>query len=392
MKVKLFLLLATLFVGYIEFIHGASIETILYPQYVDGRTDSNPFAVFVRITGWTGALNREDVAVKVTPISGENYHIWNGSAWGSAYSWGNCPSIKDELDNSGNWEGWIFLKSRGADDAGVVKPFKASATYKTASGWSSEGKITEITSHAVTYLKTTGDNLIAVCYAKADSPAAGKVVAAYANENDSPPSQQPLGIYVVEDNGISEDVSSDPAYPSSPETGYFRLALPRNTTIEKFVTYERIDNNYNEEPEIFDVDTKTEKGYYWETGSSKTKDLEEGDARDISLPVILSSCSVTRKGNRVIIRWSTESEVDIIGWNVYRRSGDRWIRLNRKLISSKGEFGGSYEFLDRRSTTASCLYSLEWVNFDGSRERSKPIKLKPSQRLKASLWAKVKAK
>ena len=397
MKVKLTLLLTPLFVIYAYFAFGATIETVVYPQYVDGREDGNPFAVFVRITGWTTAKSKldsgdwKDITVGANPESGY-YHIWDGQQWNTAYA-KNCFSIKDELDSNGNWEGWIFLKSRGKSG-----PFKAFAARETQAGnWAKA--LEEDGTHVVTLLGGSGQDPIAVCYAKADSPASGKVIAAYANEGDSPPSQQPLGTYAIEDNSIDENVGTDPPYP--PDTndpdyakfgiGYFRLALPRNTTIEKFVSYERIDSNYNGEPEIFDVDTKSEKGYFWVTGDSKTKDLEEGN-KDISLPVILSLHSAEKKGDRVIIRWSTESEVDIVGWNVYRESKDGWVKINSKLIPSKGEMGGRYEFLDPKPSDNPRRYVIEWVNLKGERERSEPITLGRSGRLKAITWAEVKTK
>ena len=106
MKVKLTLLLTPLFVIYAYFAFGATIETVVYPQYVDGREDGNPFAVFVRITGWTTAKSKldsgdwKDITVGANPESGY-YHIWDGQQWNLAHM-EDCFSIKDELDSNGN--------------------------------------------------------------------------------------------------------------------------------------------------------------------------------------------------------------------------------------------------------------------------------------------------
>jgi len=94
----------------------------------------------------------------------------------------------------------------------------------------------------------------------------------------------------------------------------------------------------------------------------------------------------------VIIRWSTESEVGIVGWNVYRESKDGWVKINSKLIPSKGEMGGRYEFLDPKPSDNPRRYMIEWVNLKGERERSEPITLGRSGKLKAITWAEVKTK
>ncbi|HID56372.1 TPA: hypothetical protein EYP37_07570 [Candidatus Poribacteria bacterium] len=113
--------------------------------------------------------------------------------------------------------------------------------------------------------------------------------------------------------------------------------------------------------------------------------------QDASLPVLLSSFAVKRRAGSAIIHWSTESEVEIVGWNVYRESKGKWVKINPKLIPSKGEMGGRYEFIDPNPDNPS-RYMIEWVNLKGEKRRSKPITLSRSGKLKAATWAEVKTR
>ncbi|MBI5374152.1 MAG: hypothetical protein HZA77_01880 [Candidatus Schekmanbacteria bacterium] len=70
------------------------------------------------------------------------------------------------------------------------------------------------------------------------------------------------------------------------------------------------------------------------------------------LPTVIDMASVTLKqrGKKVLIKWITASEIDNIGFNIYRsktQDGD-YIKLNRKVIPSKGNatMGAKYTFKD----------------------------------------------
>jgi hypothetical protein len=71
--------------------------------------------------------------------------------------------------------------------------------------------------------------------------------------------------------------------------------------------------------------------------------------------------TATRRG--ILVRWRTASEVDVLGFNVYRRVQGRRVRANHHLIGAHG--AGSYSFLDRRAHAGH--YWVQLVNVDGSR-------------------------
>lgn len=76
----------------------------------------------------------------------------------------------------------------------------------------------------------------------------------------------------------------------------------------------------------------------------------------------------------VRIEWETETEVNTVGFNIYRREGDEgaFVQLNEELIPSKGSpvSGASYLFVDEAVVSGQTYYyQLEDVEFDNTRER-----------------------
>lgn len=76
------------------------------------------------------------------------------------------------------------------------------------------------------------------------------------------------------------------------------------------------------------------------------------------------SARPTKQG--VLLRWRTASEIDTLGFNVYREINGKRVRVNARLIAASGR--GSYSFLDRKASKAkSVRYWIQIVNADGSR-------------------------
>lgn len=80
----------------------------------------------------------------------------------------------------------------------------------------------------------------------------------------------------------------------------------------------------------------------------------------------------------VVLRWRTGSEVDIVGFNLYREVKGKRVRINRKLIPSGVEASGrSYSFLDRRAPKrkTGVRYLVQAVNLDGTRTWSGSVRV-----------------
>lgn len=86
--------------------------------------------------------------------------------------------------------------------------------------------------------------------------------------------------------------------------------------------------------------------------------------------VSLNRLSALRTRHGVRLRWTTASERDVLGFNLYRRESGTSRKLNRSLIRSP--FGGTvaeraYSFLDRAGAPAGTMYQLQAVELDGRR-------------------------
>ena len=88
-----------------------------------------------------------------------------------------------------------------------------------------------------------------------------------------------------------------------------------------------------------------------------------------SLAVTFRSLSASKVRGNVVLRWKTASEIDTLGYNVYREVNGKKVKLNRRVISSKGVTGGSYAYRYRvpKGTKAPARFWLEVINLDGSR-------------------------
>jgi hypothetical protein len=84
----------------------------------------------------------------------------------------------------------------------------------------------------------------------------------------------------------------------------------------------------------------------------------------------MTSFSAARAKTGVTVRWRTASEVDVLGFNVYRRTSSGPLRkVNRSLIAAKGAAtGASYRFVDRSARPGvGYSYRLQLVDVDGKR-------------------------
>lgn len=120
-------------------------------------------------------------------------------------------------------------------------------------------------------------------------------------------------------------------------------------------------------------------------GTGSTNDTISGSSpqrisHDISLPVFLSVFTATATPNGVLLSWRTESEVDNIGWNIYRstkRDGE-YHRINDRLIAGAGNSAmpHDYQFLDKDAREGiTYFYYLEDIDIFGRENRSDVIQV-----------------
>ena len=80
------------------------------------------------------------------------------------------------------------------------------------------------------------------------------------------------------------------------------------------------------------------------------------------------------------ITWTTESELDTIGFNLYRSdtADGEYIKINDELIPPAADpfIGGEHTFLDENVTRGTTYYyQLETVDRNGNTTRTDAIKL-----------------
>jgi predicted outer membrane repeat protein len=110
-----------------------------------------------------------------------------------------------------------------------------------------------------------------------------------------------------------------------------------------------------------------------------------------ALPVELTAFTATQEGNRVILHWSTASEVNNAGFEVQRRAVEKndaqkeWQILG--FVRGKGTTNEaqSYMFLDR-TATGKVQYRLKQLDFDGTAEYSPTIEVDAGMPRAFELW------
>jgi hypothetical protein len=105
--------------------------------------------------------------------------------------------------------------------------------------------------------------------------------------------------------------------------------------------------------------------------------------------VTLSSFVATPKAGKIIVVWTTESEIDNAGFNVYRAKAKdgKYSKINTALIPAKGSAtqGASYEFTDTNvQNRKTYWYKLEDINLNGTSTMHEPVSATP--RLIFGFW------
>ncbi|MCK4447208.1 MAG: DUF2341 domain-containing protein [Candidatus Marinimicrobia bacterium] len=107
-----------------------------------------------------------------------------------------------------------------------------------------------------------------------------------------------------------------------------------------------------------------------------------GSETDSSLPVELSSFTATAGDGKVTLHWNTESEIENLGFNIYRglNSNRKYTIINNQLIPGAGNSSSrhEYEYVDKDLTNGiTYWYKLEDVDYSGNTELHGPVSATP---------------
>jgi hypothetical protein len=86
--------------------------------------------------------------------------------------------------------------------------------------------------------------------------------------------------------------------------------------------------------------------------------------------------------NKVTLKWTTESEIDNAGFNIYRAKAEKgeYVKINATLIAAKGSStqGASYQFIDKNvHSRKTYYYKLEDIDLNGNSTFHGPISATP---------------
>ncbi len=102
---------------------------------------------------------------------------------------------------------------------------------------------------------------------------------------------------------------------------------------------------------------------------------------DVSLPVELATFTASGEDNGMVtLSWTTESEINNLGFNIYRSTGmeGEFDKINQKLIDGAGTSSSSntYTFVDNRTEAQTTyFYKLEDIDVDGKSRFHGPVKV-----------------
>ena len=111
---------------------------------------------------------------------------------------------------------------------------------------------------------------------------------------------------------------------------------------------------------------------------SITVNFDDIDVESEVLAATLASFRAVRSQKGVVVvRWRTGTEVDELGFNVYRQVGARRLRLNKRVLPALGSMSGaSYSYLDRFAPRHRALrYWLQDVDVRGNRTWHGPVRV-----------------
>jgi len=129
--------------------------------------------------------------------------------------------------------------------------------------------------------------------------------------------------------------------------------------------------------------TSNHAEYSLRTGGAWSYTSSPESSTDYSLPVELSFFTATAGNGQVTLEWITESELDNLGFNVYRSANknDQFPIINNQLIPGAGTTSSrhEYEYVDNDVTNGiTYWYKLEDVDYSGNTELHGPVSATPS--------------
>jgi hypothetical protein len=173
------------------------------------------------------------------------------------------------------------------------------------------------------------------------------------------------------------------------QTSQYTIYRPDNTVFQTW-THTRIEDPPH--PSQLEPDWSLAAYWCWEwtlpsdapEGNWKFEVVYEGQTYEHNffvkalVPIQLSSFTANAGNGFVNLTWTTQSEMDLFGFNIYRSDNDsiQWRRINSELIYAArfSTTPRTYSYVDERiQALGTCYYRLECVDVDGKTDVFGPI-------------------
>ncbi|WP_041726160.1 Ig-like domain-containing protein [Caldisericum exile] len=214
-------------------VKGAASLSCSFPFYYapyDGTQNSGtPVAYYLTITGANPNANYYLNAYYYYGTNPSGSYIWNASTSQWVPTTSSSPSSTSghpviTTDSSGNWSGWVFVKSRIDKDYGTLPNirFRAYLTSNTTTQITGTYNSVHMMNMRISgftppsWVDTDGGWIEGIAYQIDGTTPASNCPVVVKNSSGTI-----IGIYMTEDNGVNEGYSSTP--------GYFKVAAPVGT-------------------------------------------------------------------------------------------------------------------------------------------------------------------
>ena len=133
------------------------------------------------------------------------------------------------------------------------------------------------------------------------------------------------------------------------------------------------------------VDNNSKDDWY------KSTNPTQGSQSDVTLPVTLTSFTALAGDREVTLHWVTESEVDNLGFYIYRSLFEErdYQQITSELIPGAGNsaYRNEYEYVDKGLTNGvTYWYKLEDVDYDGEKTQHGPISAIPTAKVRPTTF------
>lgn len=228
-------------------------------------------------------------------------------------------------DALGSYEGWFVIEPTGAVQFSSGTPLRLRILLNDGSGGSTP-----------LHFITTGSSISTLGFGTQELPEQGTAVAGTSNAggrnlvfawDNLGGSGRPVTGNFIEDSYLDFSPSHYPAFYQNHIAGVegaYGLIIPNSTSSKGFTGIKRLEARALPDAALIGVNTDSDG--VWPSGAN-TVNPSGGEAnpiflspQDATLPVTLSSFTAIQQGSSALIRWVTQSETSMLGYQVLRAS------------------------------------------------------------------------